>query len=268
MKKMIVFSDLDGTLLDHNNYEWTPATDAINLLKKNNFPLIINSSKTSTEISLIRKDIGNTDPYICENGAVLHLNENMTESSSDTFYAMYFTKPYEYLRETLNALKCKYNYEMTGFGDIDLETLMNLTGLNKINASAAKSREATEPLKWNDTEESLNLFIKQLKDYELTLTKGGRFYHLMSPVSKGDSIDFVLNKYKEIEPDTEWITVGLGDSFNDIPMLELVDYPILIRNSHGKRPVTSHLKNLTESEQEGPSGWNSEILKMIKTTTG
>jgi len=266
MKKLIVFSDLDGTFLDHNNYKWSSASEAVNSLKKCNFPLIFNSSKTSKEIRSIRNATDNSDPFICENGAALHLNENMKENTSEKFHTMYFAKPYKYLRETLNDLQ--HDYKFTGFGDITIEELMELTGLKKGDALAAKSREATEPLLWNGSEKSLQDFIHKLKSYDLSLTKGGRFYHLMSPVNKGDSINFILNKYKQLEPSTDWITIGLGDSNNDIPMLKVVDYPVLIKNTNTKEPDTSHIKNLIKSNSEGPEGWNKEILKIIKTITG
>lgn len=132
------------------------------------------------------------------------------------------------------------------------------------SAIASKRREATEPLVWNDSDESLDQFIKLLNSHGLTLTKGGRFYHVISPVSKGESVNWLIAKYQELEPETHWVSAGLCDSFNDISMLEQVDYPVLIRNPHGKKPDVSYISNLVESNLVGPEGWNVEVINLIK----
>lgn len=39
--KLIVFTDLDGTLLDHDNYSWQEAKPALDRLKLKHGPVII-----------------------------------------------------------------------------------------------------------------------------------------------------------------------------------------------------------------------------------
>ena len=46
-----IFTDLDGTLLDHDTYSWAPAAPAIERIKKLGIPLIAISSKTLAELS-------------------------------------------------------------------------------------------------------------------------------------------------------------------------------------------------------------------------
>jgi len=268
MKKLIIFSDLDGTLLDHNTYDWKPASPALESLKENKFPLILNSSKTCSEIELLRNDLKNIDPYICENGSVVHTNQELKSITKSNTDSVHFNKPYSYIKEVLNKIKHTHNFNMLGFNDMDLKVLMKLTGLSENSAIAARKREATEPLLWNDSDESLHTFTDLLSHYGLILTKGGRFYHVSSPANKGASIKWLINQYQKLQPETQLVTVGLGDSFNDISMLELVDYPILIKNTHIKKPDMSHIKNLIESKLSGPDGWNVAVLNIIKTIKG
>jgi mannosyl-3-phosphoglycerate phosphatase len=69
---LIVFSDLDGTLLDHATYSWQAAVPALEALKERGIPLILASSKTSAEIAELRAETGFADcPAIVENGAGL-----------------------------------------------------------------------------------------------------------------------------------------------------------------------------------------------------
>ena len=268
MQKMIVFTDLDGSLLDHHNYQWQKAKAAIDQLHQLNFPVIINSSKTSTEIKQLRQQMKLQTPFICENGAVIHYNKNITELSIDQSETKLFAEPYQKIRQTLRKLQIENGYQFTGFADMTAEQLMQSTNLDRTSAIAALQREATEPLQWHDNEENLENIKVELAKQDLQLTRGGRFYHVMSPVNKGDAIQFIIKQYQQAEPATDWLTAGLGDSINDIPMLEQVDYPVLINNPDGNRPDTSHINNLLITEEPGPAGWNSAILKIIQNITG
>ena len=55
---MLVFTDLDGTLLDHNDYGYGPALPALTELKARDIPLVLASSKTAAEIAPLHHDLG------------------------------------------------------------------------------------------------------------------------------------------------------------------------------------------------------------------
>jgi len=268
MKKLIVFTDLDGSLLDHHDYDWTAATPAIETLQQLDFPLIFNSSKTAEEIKYLRQSMNLKSPYICENGSVIHFNKDITQAVEFEPQTKLFAKPYKTIKQTLESLQHKYNYQFIGFADMSAEDVMDYTGLDLRSAKAALKREATEPVIWRDSDEKLEHLRQQLLQHDLLITKGGRFYHIMSQVNKGDAIRYITEKYRQAEPLSEWITIGLGDSLNDLPMLEQVNYPVLIHNPAGNRPDVSHLTGLTETELSGPQGWNQAVLSILKTITG
>ena len=66
-----VVSDVDGTLMDHS-YDLTPAKETINTLQKLSIPVILCTSKTASEVRVIRNELNLTDPYIVENGAAIY----------------------------------------------------------------------------------------------------------------------------------------------------------------------------------------------------
>src|SRR5512135_2792694 len=68
MKKIVIFTDLDGTLLDEVNYSWSEAQPALNLIKSGATPLILCSSKTRAELEAYRVQLDNHHPFIAENG--------------------------------------------------------------------------------------------------------------------------------------------------------------------------------------------------------
>ncbi|MEP5979763.1 MAG: HAD-IIB family hydrolase, partial [Marinobacter alexandrii] len=69
--KLLIISDLDGTLLNHENYRWDDAAPALKRLDQSGIPLILNSSKTAPEIRKVRQELGNGAPFIVENGAAV-----------------------------------------------------------------------------------------------------------------------------------------------------------------------------------------------------
>ena len=52
MAKIIVFTDLDGTLLHPRTYSFEAAMPALKLIKEKDVPLILCSSKTRAEIEV------------------------------------------------------------------------------------------------------------------------------------------------------------------------------------------------------------------------
>ena len=75
MKKLIIFTDLDGTLLDHKTYSFENAFEALQAIKEKNIPLIICSSKTRSEIEYYREKLSNNHPFVSENGGGIFLPE-------------------------------------------------------------------------------------------------------------------------------------------------------------------------------------------------
>ena len=59
MPRFVIFTDLDGTLLDHETYSWATAEPALKRLRKEGVPLIMVSSKTRLEIEVLRDQMGN-----------------------------------------------------------------------------------------------------------------------------------------------------------------------------------------------------------------
>ena len=71
MERIIVFTDLDGTLLDHHTYSYVPAAPVLERLEAEGHPLILNSSKTRDEMVALRAEFGNRHPFVVENGGAV-----------------------------------------------------------------------------------------------------------------------------------------------------------------------------------------------------
>ena len=257
--RYIVVTDLDGTLLDHQTYEFTPAVDAIQELGKHEIPIILNSSKTRAEILEIRSELNNQEPFVCENGGVLcgiAPESNVLESAS-TLHIQYLGTPRSQFLSSLNALKAKLHLKYQGFADASVDEVVQWTGLHASDAQKAMTREATEPLFWQDTELALDKFRQELKALKLQCVRGGRFHHVMGNFHKA-SCFAKLKAYYSRHWSTELQIIALGDSQNDLPMLEQAEHAIVIPAKHGSK-IKPNNKSIFFASRPGPYGWQEGI---------
>ena len=66
-QKFVVFTDLDGSFLDHSTYDYTPALPAVTRLAALGIPIIPVTSKTLAEIEALDLPFGD-GPKVAENG--------------------------------------------------------------------------------------------------------------------------------------------------------------------------------------------------------
>ena len=253
--KLLVFTDLDGTLLDHHTYSYEPAMPVLEYLQSTGMPLILNSSKTAAEMSELHRKLHLNTPFVVENGSAIVYPEG------ETFY---FGRKYQEIRNILTSIQEESQLPFTGFGDMSVEDVVHHTGLPRHGAELAKQRTCTEPLKWHGDETLIEPFRQQLKSHGLQLLKGGRFYHVMGPVDKKDAIDWLLKKYQAQDPDSAWATIALGDGPNDQGMLEAVDYPVVIRPAKGDPLTLNTLRPTITTQHQGPNGWLEAMQQLIK----
>lgn len=269
MKTLLVFTDLDGTLLDHQNYDFSAAKPAIKRLEQLGFPLIFNTSKTMAELIPFAQQLNNRHPMICENGSLAvipdhYFSSHMGDSGDVTHYqTKLFGSDYPTIINILQKLRSEHDFQFQGFNDLGIEGVMQHTGLTREKATLACQRRCSEPLLWQGDQASLESIISELQKRTLSMTKGGRFYHVMSPVDKGQTMAWLLAQYQQQSPDKQWFTIGLGDSNNDIQMLQAADQGVLISNPHSASPDLSHINNLMTPLPPGPSGWNEAVNHII-----
>ena len=72
-RRMIIVTDLDGTLLHPRTYSFEEALPALKLVRERGVPLVLCSSKTRAELEVCRKRLDNGHPFISENGGGIYL---------------------------------------------------------------------------------------------------------------------------------------------------------------------------------------------------
>ncbi|WP_312242598.1 mannosyl-3-phosphoglycerate phosphatase-related protein [Pantoea sp.] len=251
---LLIVTDLDGSLLDHHTYQWDAAADWLARLQQHQIPLVICSSKTVAEILPLQQKLGITgSPFIAENGAVVWLNDGHIERIPAA------GKDYDSLCAVLIALQRRFRFN--GFSDYSDREVAEITGLTPAEAALARQREASEAILWRDDDEKLEQFRTELERLDLTLTQGGRFWHVMPKGSgKGAALAWLLNEMQKQEGQRRQ-TLGLGDGPNDAPMLDSVDYAVVIKG-YSKFPVTltrQDQQNIYHTAHYGPQGWSEGL---------
>ena len=262
-----VFTDLDGSLLDEETYSYAEARESLDYLKERKIPLIINTSKTVSEVVEIRNALKLDNPFIVENGAAICFEQrpNGLETihqtiSNQELYIHYCGLEYKIVTETARALRSKYQSNFEGFNDMSTDRVVELTGLSPENARKAKQRLCSEPLVWQDTPEKLKEFENQLLTKNLYLTRGGRFHHIIGDYSKGRAYTIVKDLLQFSQ------TVGIGDGKNDVSFLNEVDIAIVIPKKDGSHLEVSN-NDIIIAPYASPEGFNQALLTAMRRLT-
>lgn len=271
-KQVLIFTDLDGTLLDHDSYDWRAAAPALALASEHKVPVIPCTSKTYAECQTLVKELGLDGPFVFENGAGVALPTALfsppehPQIEVDGDYWLYsLGESYSKIRRTLEFLRATAHYQFRGIGDMSVAEVCDSTGLNEENAKRARMRRHGEPLLWLDDAKSFDLFVKDVKRADLHITRGGRFIHVIGAHDKGQAMLWLTTMYRQ-QSHLPAFVIAAGDSSNDLPMLKLADAAVIVRSAH-RAPLElephSPEQLVVTTELTGPGGWNQAITTLL-----
>lgn len=257
---LIIFTDLDGTLLNQEDYDYQPAIPMLEKFKTKNVPVIPVTSKTRAEVAQLQSDIGLNSPFIVENGSGIFvtqgdnrflLSENILE---DKYILKRLGCNYQDARAGLKQISADLGEDLRGFGDLSPELLQSLTGLSLDEVELAQTREFTEPFITPK-----NLSVAEIEQtaakYNFRVLLGDRFSHLIgAKAGKGKAVQWLLNNYQVSDSTEKIVTVGLGNSPNDLEMLETVDIAIVIPSQKGVHPQL-RARKWKVPNSPGSQGW-------------
>ena len=265
--KPVIFTDLDGTLLELETYSYAKALPSINYLRKKGIPIVFCSAKTRAEQDVYRKELQINDPFIVENGGAVFVSQGYFpfdfehHKDKDGYQVIELGIPYHRIREILAQIRDATGVNFKGFGDMSAEEVASLTGLALEAAQRAKAREYDETLNLEGTPDEINRVLNAIRETGLNYTSGGRYYDVTGPNDKGKAtqilIDLFRSKLEQIE------TIAIGDSPNDLPMLSAADVPILVQKP-GRIWEKIDIPHLHRVEGIGPEGWARAVEEIIE----
>jgi len=267
-RKLIIFTDLDGTLLDRNTYAFEQATPALLFIQQKNIPLVFSSSKTRAEIEFYRRKLENDHPFISENGGAVFVPRYYFsfpfshDRESGEYLVLEFGAFHPHIRETLEAIKKETGIKIRGFSDLTEKEIASLCGLSMIEAGYAKKREYDEPFMVEGGDKEVEKVREKIEEMGLSYVWGGKFHHILGKNDKGKAVEILKEFYEK--QFLSILTVGIGDSLNDLPMLSVVDLPVFLKGKDNvSEEVLSAIQNITMVDDTGPQAWNELILNML-----
>lgn len=257
----IIFTDLDGTLLNGETYAYQAALPTLAKLSEQGIPVVPVTSKTRQEVAQLRQDVGLRDPFVVENGSAIYIPIDYAGftlppgDNIDGYRVLQLGCNYVTARAGLKAIAQDLGRPLKGFGDWTVDQVVQLTGLSPTEAKQAKAREFTEPFMTPK-----NVPADQLREAVAAMgfrvVIGDRFSHLIgSEAGKGQAVHQLVQLYQASGSEVGSITtIGLGNSPNDLDMLENVDYPVVLPSAHGPHPQLAD-RGWQVAPAPAPEGW-------------
>lgn len=277
----MVFTDLDGTLLDYDGYRWAPAADALRLLAARRIPLIFCSSKTRAEQLVYQAAMGLREPFIVENGSALvipagyfgrDLASAIRELANvpDAPARVRVTAEHEIMelglpggvvRQRLVSIRDETGLPFRGYADMTVEEVSALTGLDREAAHRARLREYSETIHARLSAAQWQRLQNALASRGLGCPRGRAGGTVISAATdKGRAVSLLLPLLRRKHG--ELTTMGVGDSENDVAMLRAVDRPFLVQRRDGSWADVD-VAGIQRVVGIGPVGWARAIRAVM-----
>jgi D-glycerate 3-kinase len=271
-QQWLIFTDMDGSLLDHHNYHFDEAVPTLDTLKSRHIPVIPVTSKTQAEVELLRDSLQNSHPFIVENGAAVYIPTGyFSEQPNDTierdgYWVKEFVAPRAHWQSIIEQLRPHYSDQFKTFADAGIDGIIAMAGLNVHAAARAARRQFGEPVSWQGNGKLKQQFIDEVTAAGAQVLEGGRFLHVSGDCDKGRALRWLEQVYQLQSPTQQMVSLAIGDSQNDRAMLEQADHALLIRSPVHPLPEVCRSSNLSISTHTGPKGWAEGVNKILDAT--
>lgn len=262
---ILVFTDLDGTLLDHHSYSAKPASDLVAWLHGMAIAQVIPiTSKTQAELDYM-DDLPMFKGVltVSENGSVIAAADQSSFFLNDGSDVLLLDVGYQQILDQIALLPSSLRNHIRGFDDMKIAEVVAETGLSIENARLAKQRQASEPFLWSGPKSEFQEMRSIMADAGIDIQQGGRFFHFTGMKSKVDAMQMIVTAFRKNQPETDYVTIALGDGPNDLAMIEAADFGVTMPNPAGVT-ITSDQPGVRVAPATGPKGWVKAVSSILE----
>ena len=161
------------------------------------------------------------------------------------------------IRKQLARIREELQINFKGTTDMTLNEISKIVQIPLPFAKRMSEREYGETILEIDPSD-LGRLAKVCTRIGLKVIHGGRYTDITQGNDKGKATRVLIDLFKRKYQPKRSIFIGLGDSENDLPMLKLMDIPVLVQRANGSW-CDSRIKNLVRSAGIGPKGWRNSF---------
>lgn len=263
----IVYTDLDGTLLDNDTYSAAEALPALKLLRDRGVPVIFCSAKSRAEQEAHRQALDVHDPFIVENGGAIYTEAGYFRHAAGLAPAegglmrLVLAQPRDHVRRVLAEVSRQLGLPLRGYGDLTVDEVAEVTGLDPAAAARARQREFDETIVTPLSDSDRERLRAALARHGVSLTAGARFNSVSTANDKGRAVALLSEMFRR-ERGTI-VTVGIGDSWNDAPLLAATDLALQVQRPGGTW-ASLPVPGIREIDAVGPKGWALGMKRLVE----
>jgi mannosyl-3-phosphoglycerate phosphatase len=272
-RRLVVFTDVDGCLLDARTYRLGPARIVLRRLHRAGVPIILCTSKTQAEVRARERAIGFHLPAIVESGGAVVIPAGSLPVPVPPGIPRRRTREglliplavgIDEVRAGLAEIGALLGNGVRGLGAMSAAELRALTGLGPAAMRLARRRQFDEPFVFLRHPRGHAAAIRRvLARRGLTITRGAIMHHLHGRTDKGHATRIVVDWFRR----AGWapLTVGFGDGPHDVALLGAVDHPVIVPRRDGA--PDPHLRRgvprAALAPAPGPAGWAAVARRLI-----
>jgi mannosyl-3-phosphoglycerate phosphatase len=267
--QFLVFTGLDGALINSDPDGLQEILPALELLRSRNIPLVASSMRTAADVLPLLKSLDLADPFIVENGGAIYIPDGMLKvefkhhKRVENYRVIEMGGKRQEILRKLAKLRRDHQFSVTGYSELDPRQAADLGEIGTEAFEAAHAREYSEPILFEGTGEDLQRFQNEIEKQQLRLARYGQAYLVTGDHDEGSAVRLIMQLFREQDPERPVVSVGLGDSELSSPMLHAVDIPILVRRSDGKFDERVGRYGMKFTRNSGPVGWNQAVIAII-----
>jgi mannosyl-3-phosphoglycerate phosphatase family protein len=267
----LVFSAIEGALLDPRTGSSAAAEEVLSELDHLKIPLVLVSPHTRAEVDPVRRNLGHSHPFITENGGGIffpdgYMNVKIPGAVRNSRYLCIAQgRPYEEVCAALDEIAEECGVGVAGFHHMNLREIADNTGLPQRGAELARSREYEELFYFTSADEpGIARFVEAARQKGFSARPGGMFWHFSSGCDPARAVRTLTELFREAAH-IKLRTVGIGAGPDDVEWLQAVDQAFLLPGKHAgpEGPNAAQTKNIIPGSAPGPAGWSEIILNII-----
>jgi mannosyl-3-phosphoglycerate phosphatase len=260
--KVIIFTDLDASLLHEEAFSCLEIIDVLHSLLADGVLIIPNTSKTEVETRNILESLNLKIPFIVENGAKLcdihcsfqFIGETDKEFGTDT-------SELNVRLEKLGDLSFMSDFQP--ITTLKPEKASEILGLTGAELEDALDRKYSSLYQYIGPKSKIPFWQENLSKVGLNLSQGGRAFAVSGCHDKSTPIKWLSEKLVSMGQRLPKI-IAIGDSNNDKPMLLASSVACVIPHLNGSRLALPEHPCVIFADEPAPFGWQRGAKKALE----